>query len=189
MTWTVACQAPLSSSTSQSLLKFMSIESVMLSNHLILCHPFLLLPSICPNTKAFTSESTLCTRWPKYWPRASASFLPVSIQSWFLLGLTGLISLQSKDHRAVLLFSSHHISRHLLSTWLIAVDIDLDHLAGVMCTRFLRWELTSFPLPALHTQLFRSKSLRVAHNGGGVYMFLNLYLVNWQGPLEHQTLC
>ena len=183
MPWTEACQAPLSSSISQSLLKFMFIESVRLSNHLILCHPFLLLPSIFPNINAFTSESTPCIRWPKYWPRDSASVLPMSIHSWFLLGLTGLISLQSKDHRAVLLFSSHHISKYLLSTWLIAVDIDLDHLAGVMFTRFLHWELTSFPLPPFHTQLFRSKPLRVAHNGGGVYMFLNLYLVNWQGPL------
>ena len=79
--WAVARQAPPSPTVSWSLLKFMSIESVMLSNHLILFFPFLLLPSIFPNSKAFTSESTLCTRWPKYWPRASASVLPMSIQS------------------------------------------------------------------------------------------------------------
>ena len=65
--WTAACQAPLSSVISQSLLKFMCIESVMLSNHLILCHPLLLLPSIFPSNKVFSNESALRIRWPKYW--------------------------------------------------------------------------------------------------------------------------
>ena len=65
--WTVACQAPLSSTVSWNLLKFMSFESVMPSNHLILCHPLLLLPSILPSIRVFSSESTLCIRWPKYW--------------------------------------------------------------------------------------------------------------------------
>ena len=65
--WTAAwCQAPLSFIISQSLLKFMSIESVMLSNHLILCHP-LLLPSIFPSIRVFFDESALSIRWPKYW--------------------------------------------------------------------------------------------------------------------------
>ena len=66
--WTAAwCQAPLSSIISQSLLKFMSIESVMVSNHLILCHPLLLMPSIFPSIRVFSDESALCIRWPKYW--------------------------------------------------------------------------------------------------------------------------
>ena len=65
--WTAACQAPLSSTPSQSLLKFMSIESVMLSNHLILWCPLLLLPSILPNIRVFSNESALHIRWPKYW--------------------------------------------------------------------------------------------------------------------------
>ena len=60
-------QASLSISNSQSLLKLMSIESVMPSNHLILCHPFLLLPSIFPSIMVFSSESLLHIRWPKYW--------------------------------------------------------------------------------------------------------------------------
>ena len=64
--WTAACQASLSITNSQSLLKFMSIKSVMPSNHLILCHP-LLLPSIFPGIRVFSSESVLCIRWPKYW--------------------------------------------------------------------------------------------------------------------------
>ena len=64
--WTVACQAPLSFTTSQSLLRFMSIELVMLSNHLILCYPLLLLPSFFPRIRVFSNESTVCLRWTKY---------------------------------------------------------------------------------------------------------------------------
>ena len=65
--WTAARQASLSIANSQSLLKLMSIESVMPSNHLILCPPLLLLPSIFPSIRVFSSESVLCIRWPKYW--------------------------------------------------------------------------------------------------------------------------
>ena len=65
--WTSACQASLSITNSQSLLKLMSIESVMPSNHLILCRPLLLLPSIFPSIRDFSNESALCIRWPKYW--------------------------------------------------------------------------------------------------------------------------
>ena len=60
-------QASLSITNSRSLLKFMSIESVMPSNHLILCHPLLLLPSILSSIRVYSSESVLCIRWPKYW--------------------------------------------------------------------------------------------------------------------------
>ena len=65
--WTAARQASLSIGNSRSLLKLMSIESVMLSNHLILCHPLLLLPSFFPSIMVFSNESALCIRWPKYW--------------------------------------------------------------------------------------------------------------------------
>ena len=65
--WNAAHQAPLFSTISWHLDKFMSIESVMLSNHLILCHPLLLLPSIFPSIRVFSNESTLCIRWPKNW--------------------------------------------------------------------------------------------------------------------------
>ena len=64
--WTIAHQASLSITNSQSLLKLMSIESMMPSNHLILCHPLLLLPSIFPSISGFSNESTLCIRWSKY---------------------------------------------------------------------------------------------------------------------------
>ena len=65
--WIAACQASLSNTNSQSLLKLMSIESVMPSSHLILCCPLLLLPSIPLSIRVFTNESTLHIRWPKYW--------------------------------------------------------------------------------------------------------------------------
>jgi len=65
--WTVARQASMSITNSQSLPKPMSIVSVMPSNHLILCHPLLLLPSIFPSTRVFSKESALHIRWPKYW--------------------------------------------------------------------------------------------------------------------------
>ena len=65
--WTSACQASLSITYSQSLPKLMSIESVTPSNHLILCRPLLLLPSIFPSIRVFSNESALCIRWPRYW--------------------------------------------------------------------------------------------------------------------------
>ena len=65
--WTAECQASLSLIISQSLLKLMSIASVMPSNHLFLCCPLLLLPSFFPNIRVFSNELALCIRWPKYW--------------------------------------------------------------------------------------------------------------------------
>ena len=65
--WTAARQACWFNTSSWSLLKLMSIELVMPSNHFILCHPLLLLPSISPSIRVFSSESVLCIRWPKYW--------------------------------------------------------------------------------------------------------------------------
>ena len=65
--WPAACQTSLFITNSQSLLKLLSIKSVMPSNHLILCHPLLLLPSIFLSIRVFSSESVICIRWPKYW--------------------------------------------------------------------------------------------------------------------------
>ena len=90
--WTAVCQDFLSITNSQSLLRLMSIQSVMPSNQLILCHPLLFLPSIVPRIRVFSNESVLCLRWPKYY---SFSFSP-SNECSGLIGLTGLISLQSK---------------------------------------------------------------------------------------------
>ena len=78
--WNAACQASLSITNCQNLLKLTSIESMMPSSHLILCRPLLLLPSIFCSVRVFSNESVLCIRWPKYSVSASASVLPI-IQS------------------------------------------------------------------------------------------------------------
>ena len=94
--WTAACQAPLSFTLSWSLLRLKSIESVMLSNHLILCCPLLLLPPIFSSIRVFSSESACHVKWPKYWS-FSFTISPFNEYSGlFALGLTSLISLQSK---------------------------------------------------------------------------------------------
>ena len=112
--WTAARQAFLSFTTSWSLRKLMSIEPVMPSNHLLLCHPLLLMPSIFLSIRVFSNEFALCIRWPKYWSFSfSTSHLNENIQGWFPLGLTGLISLQSKGLSRV--FSSTTFQRHQFS--------------------------------------------------------------------------
>ena len=95
--WTAAHQAFLPITNSQSLLKFMSIKSVMPSNHLILCRPLLLLPSVFPSIRVFSSESVFTWGGQSIGVSASALVLPMNIQDWFSLGWTGLISLQSKE--------------------------------------------------------------------------------------------
>ena len=98
--WTAACQASLSITNSQSLPKLMSIESVMPPNHLILCRLLLLLPSIFPSIRVFffffQMSQLFASGGQSIRVSASASILPMKIQGWCLLGLTGLISLQSK---------------------------------------------------------------------------------------------
>ena len=109
--WTVAYQASLSVIISQSFLKVVSIELVMPSNHLILCYPLLLLPSIFPSIRVFSSESALCIRWPKDWSFSFSINISMNIQGWFLLQSTYLISFQSKGLSRV--FSNTTIQKHL----------------------------------------------------------------------------
>ena len=94
--WTTARQASLSITNSQSLLKLMFTESVKPSNHLILCHPLLLLPSIFPSIRVFSKESVLCIRWPKYWS-SSFSISPSSEYSgliYFRMDWLDLLAVQ-----------------------------------------------------------------------------------------------
>ena len=107
--WTAACQASLCITNTQSVLKLMSIELVMPSNHLILCHSLLLQPSTFPRIRVFARESVLRIRWPEYWSFCF-SIHPSNIQGWFLLGLTGLISLLSKGPSRV--FSNTTVQKH-----------------------------------------------------------------------------
>ena len=94
--WTATHQAFLSITNSWSLLKLMSIESMMPSNHLILCHPLLLLPSIIPSFRVFTTSYFFISSGHNIGASASASVLPMNIQEWMPLGWTGWISLKSK---------------------------------------------------------------------------------------------
>ena len=114
--WTAAHQASLSITNSPSLLKLMSIESVMPSNHLILCRPLLLLPSLFPNIRVFSNESVLHIRWPKYWsfsfsisPSNECSGLISFMMDWLdLLAVQGTLKslLQHHSSKASILWGS-----------------------------------------------------------------------------------
>ena len=95
--WTIARQASLSSTISRNLLKFMSIEAMMPSNHVIFCHPLFLLLSIFPRIRVFTMSQLFASCGQNIAALASAPVLLMNIKGWFPLGLTGWISLQSKD--------------------------------------------------------------------------------------------
>ena len=95
--WTAAHEASLSSTNSWSLLKLVSIKSLMPSNHLILCHPLLLLPQSCPASGSFPVSQFFASGGQSIGISASASVLPMNIQDCFPLGWTGWISLQSKE--------------------------------------------------------------------------------------------
>ena len=104
--WTAAHQASLSITNFQSLIKLMSIESVIPSNHLILCRPLLFLPSICPSIRVFSNESVLHIRWPKYWsfsfsisPSNEYSGLISFRMDWFnLLAVQGTLKSLLQHH-------------------------------------------------------------------------------------------
>ena len=108
--WTAACQASLSITNSRSLLKQSSIKSVMSSNHLILCHPVLLPPSIFPSIRVFPMSQFFTSGGERIRISASASVLPMNIENWSPLGWTGCISLQSKGLSRV--FSNTTVQKH-----------------------------------------------------------------------------
>ena len=108
--WTIAHQASLSFTISQTLLKLMSIESVMPSNHLILCHPLLLLPLIFLSIRVFSKESALRIRWPKYWsfsfsisPSNGYSGLISFRINWFDLAIQGTLKSLLQHHSSIAL--------------------------------------------------------------------------------------
>ena len=127
--WTAACQASLSFTISQSLLKLMSIELVMPSNHLILCHPLLLPPSIFPSIRVFSNESALHVRWPKY---RSFSFsispsnecsglISFRIDSFDLLAVQGTLKNLLQHHSSKVFFDTQLSlwSKSHIHTWLL----------------------------------------------------------------------
>ena len=117
--WTAARQALLSFTTSQSLLKLMSIESVMPSNHPALCRPFLLLPSIFPSNRVFFDESVLHIRWPKYWSFSFHISLSKEYSGLISFRIDWLISSQSKGLSRVFntTVQKHQFFSTQLSLW------------------------------------------------------------------------
>ena len=145
--WTAACQAPLFFTVFWNLLKFMSIESVTLFNHLILCRP-LLLPSIFPNIRVFCNDSALHIRWPKYWS-FSFSISPSNEYSglisfwidWFdLLAVWGTLKSLFQHHdlkRSILRYSVFFYGPTLTSTHDYHMEKPYGHLLAKWCIGFL----------------------------------------------------
>ena len=123
--WTAAHQTSLSITNSQSLLKFMSIESVMPSNHLILCHPLLLPPSIFPSIRVFSKESVLRIRWPKYWS-FSFSISPSSEYSGLISFRTDWLGLLAVQWTLKSLLQ-HHCSKASILWYSAFFMVQLSH--------------------------------------------------------------
>ena len=124
--WTAAHQAPLSSTISWSLLTFLSIEWVMLTNHLILCRPLLLLPSVFPSIRLFSNESALCIRWPKYW---NFSMSPSNENSGLIFFKIGWLDLLAVQETPKSLFQ-HHRSKasNLLHSTFFMVQLSYSYV-------------------------------------------------------------
>ena len=147
--WTAACQASLSITNSQSLLKLMSIESVMPSNYLILCGPLLLLSSIFPSISVFSNESVICIRWPKYW---SFSFSPSNDYSGltsFRIDWLALLAVQGTLKSLL----QHHNSKVSILWHSAFFMVQLSHL-----------DMTTGKMIALTIQTFVGKVMSLLFN-------------------------
>jgi len=160
--WTVAHQASLSITNSCSLLKLMYIQTVMPSNHLFLCGP-LLLPSIFPNIRVFSSEPVVRIMWPKCWSLGFSiseySGLPMNIHDWFPLGLTGWISLQSRGLSRV--FPNTTVQKH----------------------QFLDAQLSLWSNSHIHTWLLENHSF----DEMDLWKQRNAYNPVWNAAVSHRT--
>ena len=153
--WTTACQASLSITNSQSLLNLVVIESVMPSNHLILCRPLLLLPPIPPSIRVFSNESTLRTRWPKYWsfscsisPSSEYSGLNFLRMDWFdLLAVQGTL-------KSLL---QHHSSKASILQLSASFMVQLSHpyMTVGKTIALTRWTFVSKVMSLLYNMLSR----------------------------------
>ena len=146
-------QASLSITNSRSLLKHMSIESVMPSNQLIFCRPLLLLPSNFANIRVFSSESVLSIRWPKYWSFSFSISFPINIQDWFPLGWTGWISSWCKG----LSLLQHHSSKASI-LWCSAffiVQLSHPYMTTGKIIALTRWTFVGKAMSLLFNMLSR----------------------------------
>ena len=150
--WTIAWQASLSFTISQSLHKLRSIEAVMPYNHLIICHPLLLLPSIFPSIRVFLSESVLHIRRPKYWS-FSLRISPSLWRDWFPLGLTGLISLQSKGLSRV--FSNTTVPKHPQCSNFCIIQLSHPYMTTCKNIALTKWTFVSKVMSLLFNMMSR----------------------------------
>ena len=158
--WTAAHKASLSFTNSRSLHKLMSIELVMPSNHLILCHPLLLLPSIYPSIRVFSNESALRMRWPKYWS-FSFSISPSNEYSGLIsFRIDWFVSLQSK--RLLRVLSNTTVQKH----WFFGTQLSLVHLShpymtigktAALTRRILKFTLGRLFLEAILFNILKNK--------------------------------
>ena len=153
--WTAARQASLSITNSQSLFKLMSIESMMPSNHFILCRPLLLLPWIFPSIRVFSKESVLCIRWPKYWsfsfsisPSSEYSGLISFMIDWFdLLAVQGTLKSLLQHHS-----SKTSILRH--SAFFI-IQLSHPYMTTGKTVALIRWTFVGKVMAVLYIMLSR----------------------------------
>ena len=135
---TPAYQASLSFTVSQSLLKFMSIESVMPSNHRILCHPLLLLPSVFPNIRVFSSELALCIRWPKYWS-FSSSISPSNEYSGLISLRIDWFNLLAVQGTLKSLLQHHSLKASVLQCSAFMVQLSHPYMTTGKAIAWTRW--------------------------------------------------
>ena len=153
--WTAAHQGSLSITNSRSLLKLMSIESVMPSNHLILCHPLLLPPSIFPSIRVFSKESALCIGWPKYWS-FSFSISPSNEHSgliFFRMDWLDLLAVQGTLKSLL----QHHSSKASILQCLAFFIVQLSHpyMTTGKTIALTRWTFVGKVMSLLFNMLFR----------------------------------
>ena len=166
---TAACQASLSFTVSWSFLKLMSIESVTPSNHLVLCHPFLLLPSIFPSIRVFSSELALRIKWPRYW---SFSFSPSNEYSGFIyirIDWFDLLAFQGS------LWVQHHSSKVSILWCSAFFMVQLSHP-----------HMTTGKTIALTIRTFVGKVMSLLFN---VSAFHSCYMIYWYKPLYEGSPC
>ena len=152
--WTAPCQASLSITNSQSLLTLMSIESVMPSNHLILCRPLLLLPSIFPSIRVFSNESVLHIRWPNYWSfsfsispsNEYSELISFRIDRFDLLAIQGTLkSLRQHNSKASILWHSAFFT----------VQLSHPYITTVKTIALTRWTFVGQEMSLLFNMLSR----------------------------------
>ena len=178
--WTAACQASLSFAISWSLLKPMFIESVMPSKHLILCHPFILLPSIFLDLKVFSNESALSIRWPKYWnfsfcisPSNEYSRLISFRIDWFdLLAVQGTLKSLFQHHNSKSLILQHSA--------LFMAQLSYSYMTTRIMIAFTTWTFVSKAMSLFLNRLSRFVTAFLPRN--------KCLLISWLQSLSAETL-